>query len=100
MAKSRKQIKKVTKKLKKEVHLPISLPDNKLGATLGAQRSFSLPFLNYFKNSWAELKRVTWPNRKESVRLTIAVILFTAVFTAITAVADAGFSWVVERVLL
>ncbi len=98
MATRRKQIKKLFKRLQKEVHLPIPLPKNRFGAFLGAQRQF--PLVNYFKNSWAELKRVTWPNRRESLRLTFAVIIFSLAFTALTAVADAGFSWLVERVLL
>ncbi len=34
----------------------------------------------YFRNSWAELRQVTWPNRRETWRLTLAVFIFAIVF--------------------
>lgn len=90
--------KAVRKALKKEVHLPIKLPDNKLGSALGKKRG--LLFGKYFRESWTEIRKVTWPSRKETLKLTIAVILFTAVFTIFMSFADLGISNVVERVLL
>src|SRR3989344_4326715 len=44
----------------------------------------------YFVNSWRELKKVTWPNRKETWRLTAAVFIFAIVFGALIAVVDYG----------
>src|SRR5882757_2308610 len=32
----------------------------------------------YFRNSWKELRQVTWPKWRESVQLTGAVLLFSA----------------------
>lgn len=34
----------------------------------------------YFKNAWAELREVTWPNRRETWRLTGSVFAFAIVF--------------------
>jgi len=34
----------------------------------------------YFKGSWVELRQVFWPNRRATWGLTLAVILFTAIF--------------------
>ena len=34
---------------------------------------------NYFKDSRAELARVTWPTRRQAVRLTLVVIAFSVV---------------------
>lgn len=34
----------------------------------------------YIRNSWRELKLVTWPDRKESISLTNAVIVFSVIF--------------------
>lgn len=37
----------------------------------------------YFRNSWHELRLVTWPNRKTSLQLTWAVILFSVIFAVL-----------------
>ena len=34
----------------------------------------------YIRNSWRELRQVTWPNRRETFRLTYAVIIFSVIF--------------------
>src|SRR5687767_2103471 len=34
----------------------------------------------YFRNSWKELRQVTWTKRRESFRLTFAVITFAVIF--------------------
>lgn len=34
----------------------------------------------YIRNSWKELRQVTWPNRRETFRLTYAVIIFSVIF--------------------
>jgi preprotein translocase SecE subunit len=54
----------------------------------------------YFRNSWKELKQVTWPGRKESWQLTLAVIIFAAIFGAIITVVDFGLDKVFKQVLL
>lgn len=46
---------------------------------------------SYFKGSWVELRQVRWPNRKATWGLTGAVILFTAFFTLLIILLDAGF---------
>ena len=33
--------------------------------------------LSFFTDTWAEFKKVVWPTRKETVRLTIIVIIIT-----------------------
>lgn len=44
----------------------------------------------YFRNSWKELRQVTWPTRRETWQLTLAVIIFSIIFGAIIAVVDYG----------
>src|SRR5579884_3231132 len=39
-------------------------------------------FPAYFRNSWRELKLVTWPNWKQSRQLTFAVLVFAVIFGA------------------
>jgi preprotein translocase SecE subunit len=45
---------------------------------------------SYFRNSWKELKQVTWPTLKESRQLTYAVLIFAVVFGATIALVDYG----------
>lgn len=39
--------------------------------------------IRYIKDVWQELKKVTWPTKKELLHGTIAVVGFVAVFTLI-----------------
>lgn len=54
----------------------------------------------YFRNSWVELRQVTWPKRKEAWQLTLAVIIFAIVFGAIVAVVDYGLDKIFKQVLI
>ena len=47
-------------------------------------------FPRYFRRSWQELRLVTWPSRKQSWKLTYAVIVFSVLFGAIVALVDFG----------
>ncbi len=54
----------------------------------------------YFRNSWKELKQVTWPNFKLSRQLTLAVIIFAVFFGVSIALVDSGLSRVFKVILL
>lgn len=54
----------------------------------------------YFRSSWQELKKVTWPKFRESIRLTGAVIIFSVVFGIIVYALDFGFERVFREILL
>lgn len=45
-------------------------------------------FLQYLRNSRAELGRVTWPTRKEVIQATEATLLFVLVTSIFLLVAD------------
>ena len=47
-----------------------------------------------------ELRKVTWPSRRDTVRLTIMVIIVCGVVGAFLGALDYGFSELVARVLL
>lgn len=55
---------------------------------------------SYFVNSWREMKLVTWPNRKETRRLTLAVFVFALVFGALVAVVDKGLDEIFKKLVL
>ncbi len=54
----------------------------------------------YLRNSFAELKNVTWPTLKQSRQLTTAVVLFAIVFGAFISALDYGLDKVFKKVFL
>ncbi|MBN2332694.1 MAG: preprotein translocase subunit SecE [Deltaproteobacteria bacterium] len=56
-------------------------------------------FTQYLQDSKAELKKVTWPGRKETMGLTWVVLLFVFLISLFLGVADLGLSKVVKLVL-
>jgi preprotein translocase SecE subunit len=80
---------------KKEFYVP--LPNNRLGRFLNKKRHF-IP--KYFRDSWAELKQVTWPNRKQTAKLSLAVIMFAVVFALLISVVDFGLDKLFRQLIL
>ncbi len=56
--------------------------------------------VNYFRSSWQEIKLVTWPGRRETTQLTIAVFVFAITFGVFIAVVDFGLDKLFKQVLL
>lgn len=56
--------------------------------------------INYVVGSWQELRKVTWPDRKQTLKLTLAVFIFAFVFGAIIAVTDYGLDKLFRKILL
>ncbi len=56
--------------------------------------------VGYFRNSWKELKQVTWPGRRETTQLTLAVFVFAISFGILIAVVDFGLDKLFKEVLL
>jgi len=54
----------------------------------------------YFRNSWKEIRGVTWPSLKQSLRLTYAVLAFAVIFGASIALVDWGLDKVFKHILL
>ncbi|GMU41846.1 MAG: hypothetical protein AMXMBFR23_27120 [Chloroflexota bacterium] len=60
---------------------------------------------SFFKPRWAqdilsELKKVTWPSRREVGNLTFVVIVVALAIGAVLGAADLAFGWVVEQTIL
>jgi preprotein translocase subunit SecE len=55
--------------------------------------------IRYFIESWQELKKVTWPTRKEIINHTMIVIVSVVVATSLTAAVDYGLSSLVQYVV-
>ena len=56
--------------------------------------------INYFMSAWKELKQVTWPGRKETRQLTLAVFVFATVFGLMVTLTDYGLDKVFKKVIL
>ncbi len=61
-----------------------------------ARRAFSFRFVG---ETISELRRVTWPSRQETVRLTIMVISVAGVIGLFLGIVDLGFGELMDRVL-
>jgi preprotein translocase subunit SecE len=54
--------------------------------------------INFFKEVVREMKKVSWPNRKELVNYTAIVLATVAFFTVFFAVVDLGISELIRFV--
>ena len=54
------------------------------------------PLTKYLRETRGELRKVVWPTREESMRLTLIVLAVTAVFAVFLGLMDAGFSAIFE----
>ncbi len=81
---------------KKEYH-PVPVPDNKAGKVLKKRVRF-IP--KYVRESWAEMKFVTWPTKSIAARLTVAVFVFAIIFTIFVQILDYGFNKLFKEILI
>lgn len=88
-------LKRVRQTGKREYHLP--LPDNRLGAIL-RKRVRILP--KFMIEAGQEIRLVTWPNARETTRLTIAVFVFAVIFATIVGILDYGLDKLFREVII
>jgi len=70
-------------------------PDNSLQKTLKGRR-FSFGYVN---EVIGELKKVTWPTRPETTRLTFLVLSISVAVGVVLGLIDLGFSRLFERII-
>jgi preprotein translocase subunit SecE len=54
-------------------------------------------FINFLKDTKAELKKVTWPSRNEVTSTTIVVVIATVFFGFYLFFMDVIFSWLISH---
>ena len=54
----------------------------------------------FFGDIVSELKKVTWPTREETLRLTVAVVVVSVAIGLALGGIDIGFNWIVDHSLL
>lgn len=80
---------------RKEYQLP--MPDNKIGRLMRRRVRF-VP--KYFREAWSELKQVTWPSRRETIKLSLAVFVFALIFGGLIWLVDYGLDNLFRKVLI
>ncbi len=78
-------LKSSTRPVKMVVAKRPKLPKNKTTLALGKifrplKKVLRWLAPTYFINSWHEVRQVTWPSRRETWRLTLAVFIFSIIF--------------------
>ena len=98
---------KRTAKLKKasgKVSGPVLKPIGRVGGKVLGHKPFRIVgrilLPRYFRNSWKELRLVSWPDRKTARDLTFAVLAFAVVFGGVVAIVDYGLDKVFRNILL
>lgn len=56
--------------------------------------------MNFFKEVYGELQKVVWPSRKQTIRYTAMVILFSVVVAVILGAADYGLLKLFEKIVV
>ena len=60
-----------------------------------------MKFLNsFFSDAASEFKQITWPNKKETQKLVIVVIIFSVVMAVFLGIVDFGFSSAMREFIL
>jgi preprotein translocase subunit SecE len=58
------------------------------------------PLIEYFAASRAELAKVAWPTRRQTMRLTILVIIFSIIMSAVLGSLDFVFTTLVQKIIV
>jgi preprotein translocase subunit SecE len=82
---------------------PVRKPQQSAAAVAEAARRRS-PYERFvprwMRDIISELKKVTWPTREETVRLTVVVIVVSVAIGMGLGIIDIGFNWIVDHTLL
>jgi preprotein translocase SecE subunit len=68
-------------------------------AERGLLRRFFSKF-RFLTSPFSEIRLVTWPNRKVTLRLTFAVVIFATIFGIMVSLLDWGFEIIFKKVFL
>ena len=86
--------KKITKQTSPSEKKPARAPKEK-----GDRKNVLRSAGGYLKGSWNELRAVRWPDRKNTWKMTGALIVFTLGFAVLILIIDAGFQYIFNVLL-
>ncbi len=55
--------------------------------------------IEFIKESYIELRKVTWPSKQEVINYTVTVIFISIAVAVFLGALDMGFSSIIERIL-
>ncbi|MBR3329152.1 preprotein translocase subunit SecE [Candidatus Saccharibacteria bacterium] len=96
VVKDKKSVKSKQKKLKQA--------EKKIDQKEDSKKTFILfrPFValgRYLGDSWREIRKIRWPNRKATWKMVLAVLVYTALFVLIISLLDLFFTWLFNLIL-
>ncbi|MCS7233353.1 MAG: preprotein translocase subunit SecE [Synergistetes bacterium] len=56
-------------------------------------------FISFLREAWAELKKVTWPSRKQVMYATLTVIVVVMLVSVYLGLVDIFCTWVMGKLL-
>ena len=62
-------------------------------------KNLGLRIRGSFKDMYSELKKVTWPTRKEMINYTLVVLAFMLVMGVVIGLLDGGAAWLVSAII-
>lgn len=73
-------------------------PDKKAAAKKSEKKSKFHP-VKTFKEMWSELKKVTWPSKKDLIRQSTVVVVFVLILTVLVGLIDTGLSALLKLII-
>ena len=73
-------------------------PDKKAPAKKSEKKSKFHP-VKTFKEMWSELKKVTWPSKKDLIRQSTVVVVFVLILTVLVGLIDTGLSALLKLIM-
>ena len=87
-----------TKTAKAKIKAKANTPEKPLKQVFILARPF-VALGRYLRNSWRELRQVRWPNRKATWKMTLAVLVYCAIFIVFIMLLDALFTFIFDLLL-
>ena len=87
-----------TKTAKAKIKTKTNTPEKPLKQVFILARPF-VALGRYLRNSWRELHQVRWPNRKATWKMTLAVLVYCAIFIVFIMLLDALFTFIFDLLL-
>ena len=56
--------------------------------------------IHYLKEVRSELKKVNWPNRAQTIKYTVAVLVISLALAVFFGALDYGFGWVLNNLII
>ena len=85
-------------KAKAKIKAKTNTPEKPLKQVFILARPF-VALGRYLRNSWRELRQVRWPNRKATWKMTLAVLVYCAIFIVFIMLLDALFTFIFDLLL-